>query len=160
VEFDLVAPRIALHDPVKYSLSAGEWAPLALERLVPTVAATFEGREGRFHLDIGSNTGLTFQEPTVRQLDLLQGRELNDCKLGGVGGFVAAKEGRVAWLELGGVRLADVPATFLVEDKGLGTQDGRDGSIGTKVLESFHVTLDYAGGRISFRRREARPAGG
>ncbi len=128
-----------------------------MNHLIPTVPAKYEGREGRFQLGIGSNTGLTFQEPAVRRLDLLEGRELRDAKLGGVGGFTVAKEGRIAWLELAGVRLEDLVATFAVEAKGLAAEDGRDGSIGTRVLESFLLTLDYPGKRISFLPRDTGP---
>lgn len=160
VELDLVGPRIALYDSRTYALAAGEWSPLAFDHLIPTVSATYEGREGRFHLDIGSNAGVTFQEPTVRRFKLLEGRELTDAKLGGVGGFIGAKRGRIAWVELAGVRLEDVEATFVVEAKGIEAEDGRDGSLGTKVLAAFVLTLDYAGERISFRRRSEAPSGG
>ncbi len=159
VELDLVAPRIALYEAKTYALPAGEWAPLAFDHLIPTVTAKYEGREGRFQLDIGSNSGLTFQEPAVRRFDLLAGRELRDGKLGGVGGFVATKNGKIASFELAGLRLTDVEATFQVEAKGVGAEDGRDGSIGTKLLEPFLLTFDYAGERISFRPRVAAPAG-
>jgi len=160
VELDLRSPRIALHDAAGYTLPAGEWMPLELDEQIPTVKATYEGREGRFQLDIGSNGGMTFQEPTVRRLALLSGRQVTDSKLGGVGGFIAAKSGRIAWLELAGVRLTDVDATFPLEAKGVGAKDTRDGSLGVKVLESFLVTFDYAGERISFRPRPAAPSGG
>ena len=153
VELDLAAPRIALFDPAGYELARGKWSPLELDELIPTVVATCEGRSGRFHLDLGSNGGLTFQEPAVRRYNLLEGRELSDVKLGGVGGTVACKQGRVAWLELANVRLTDLEAIFPIEAKGLAAQDGRDGSIGTKVLEAFVLTLDYPGKRICFRPR-------
>ena len=156
VELDLAAPRIALHDPRGYELAAGEWTPLEFDDLIPTVFATCEGRRGRYHLDLGSNGGLTFQEPAVRRYNLLEGRELTDVKLGGVGGTVACKQGRVAWLELANVRLADLEAIFPLEAKGIEAQDGRDGSIGTKVLESFVLTLDYPGRRICFRARAGK----
>lgn len=153
VELDLAAPRIALHDPRGYELAQGTWSPLEFDELIPTVVATCEGRSGRFHLDLGSNGGLTFQEPAVRRYNLLEGRELSDVKLGGVGGSITCKQGRVAWLELANVRLSDLEAIFPIEAKGIAAQDGRDGSIGTKVLEAFVLTLDYPGKRICFRQR-------
>jgi hypothetical protein len=57
VELDLAAPRIALRDPAGYELAAGAWTPMELDNLIPTVTATVEGHAGRFHLDIGSNSG-------------------------------------------------------------------------------------------------------
>jgi hypothetical protein len=157
-EVDLQAPRIALHESTTYQLPAGEWTPLAFIDSIPAVPATFEGREGRFQLDIGANAALTLQEPTVRRYDLLEGRTLADAKLGGVGGFVAAKRGRIAWIELAGVRLADVETTFAIEAKGVYAEEGFDGSIGTGLLKEFVLTFDYAGERISFLRRGAAPA--
>ncbi|NOT28950.1 MAG: hypothetical protein HOP15_00720 [Planctomycetes bacterium] len=153
VELDLRAPRIALHDPVAYTLAAGTWTPLEFDHLIPTVSATYEGRTGRFQLDIGSNCGVTFQEPTVRGFKLLEGRELSDGKLGGVGGFVAVKHGRLSSFELAGLRFDALEASFPLEAKGTSAEEGRDGSIGTKVLESFVLTFDYPGSRICLQPR-------
>jgi hypothetical protein len=55
----------------------------------------------------------------VRRLKLLEGRELSDGKLAGVGGAIAVKKGRVASLELGGVKLADVEAMFAIQAGGI-----------------------------------------
>jgi hypothetical protein len=153
VELDLLAPRIALHDPAGYELASGAWTPIEFDHLIPTVSASYEGHVGRFQLDLGSNSALTFQEPAVRRLELLKGRELKDAKLGGVGGFIAAKRGPIASFELAGVRFDDLEATFPLEAKGIAAEEGRDGSIGTKVLEAFVLTFDYPGARISFRPR-------
>ncbi|MSR61805.1 MAG: hypothetical protein EXS08_05100 [Planctomycetes bacterium] len=153
VELDLKTPRIALYDPSTYALAAGAWTPLEFDHLIPTVTASYEGRVGRFQLDIGANTGVTFQEPTVRRFKLLEGRELTDGKLGGVGGFVAIKCGRLASFELAGERFDALEASFPLEAKGISAEEGRDGSIGTKVLERFVLTLDYPGSRICLRPR-------
>jgi len=153
-ELDLVAPRIALFDPASYALKAGAWTPLEFDHLIPTVSATYEGHTGRFQLDIGSNVPVTFQEPTVRRFKLLEGRELKDAKLGGVGGFITAKSGRLTSFELAGVRFDGLEATFPLEAKGVVAEEGRDGSLGTKPLESFLLTFDYPGQRICFRARE------
>ena len=152
-EVDLLAPRIALHDPATYELTAGAWTPLELDHLIPTVSATYEGRPGRFQLDIGSSVPLIFQEPTVRRFKLLEGRALTDSQLGGVGGFIAAKSGRLASFELAGVRFDGLQATFPLEAKGVTAEEGRDGSIGAKPLEAFFLTFDYPGQRICFRPR-------
>lgn len=152
VEIDLVAPRIALHDPRTFELASGSWSPLEFDHLIPTLNARVEGLEGRFHLDLGSNSGLTVEEPAVRRWNLLEGRALTDGKLGGVGGMVAVKKGRIVWLEFAGVRVEDVEATFAVETSGV-AGEGHDGSLGTRALEPFALTLDYPGKRISLRPR-------
>ena len=150
VELDLAAPRIALHDPAHYALSEGEWSPLTFRRLIPSVKAIVEEHECTFHLDIGSNSGITFEHPAVERLGLLAGRTVTDAKFGGVGGFIAAKRGKVTSLELGGARFTDVEALFAVQASAQ-SGHGHDGSLGTRVLERYRLTLDYGGQRICFR---------
>jgi len=152
-EIDLQAPRVALHDPQSWALSAGEWTPMSLEGNVPTVDALFEGRAGRFQLDTGSNSSVVFHAPAVRKWKLLEDRQLADCKLGGVGGFVAAKSGTLRSFTLGGQEQQDVEASFALEDKGNYAGDSTDGTIGCKVLSACVLVVDYGGGRIAFAKR-------
>ncbi len=174
VELEIDAPRIALHDPASSmlqgsassalqsvassALEGARWAPLALEGRVPTVTASFEGREGRFRLDTGANSAVTFYEPAVRKWNLLEGRALTDGKLGGVGGFLATKEGALASLELAGMRREDVAASFAVEAKGTLASDALDGQIGAGFLRHFVLCLDYPGERFALRPRAVDPA--
>lgn len=152
-ELDLATPRIMLHDPGKYTLPTGEWTPVSLVGRVPIVTAKFEGREGRFMLDTGSNETVSFAEPAVRKHKLLEGRTLKDAKMGGVGGFIAAKRGALTSLELGGVRRENVEATFAIEAKGAGADGSREGSIGAEFLSGMTLVLDYAHERIAVRER-------
>ena len=156
---DLQKPGISLHDPGKYELSRGKWTALDLSERVPIVTAVFEGHEGRFVLDTGDNQGMTFNEPAVREWKLLDGRDLSDSRLGGVGGFIAAKSGKIARLELGGLKMKDVPAAFALEAKGTHAQAGRAGKIGAVVLQRFILVIDYGRERIAFQRRaKQKPA--
>jgi predicted aspartyl protease len=154
---EIAGPSISLHDPAQYTLDRGSWTPLDLSERVPVIAATFEGHEGRFMLDTGDHAHITFNEPAVRKWDLLSGRELSDSKLGGVGGFVAAKKGRIDRLEIGGRKLDHVPASFALEARGTHTQTGRTGRIGAGVLENFVMVVDYGKQRIALVSRQSDP---
>lgn len=152
-ELDLVAPRIALHDPAAFDADGTAWSRLDLEGRVPTVEARYEGRDGRFRLDTGSNSAVTFHEPAVREGALLDGRETSEARLGGVGGFVAARRGRLASFELGGVVQHDVQADFALEAKGTFADATRTGNLGAGMLRPFVLVLDYGGGRLALRPR-------
>ncbi len=146
---ELSTPSIALYDPAAFTLKAGAWTPLDLSDRVPVMPATFEGHEGLFMLDTGDHTHITFHEPAVQKWNLLDGRTLTDQKLGGVGGFVAAKAGRIDRLDFGGVTLRDVPASFAIEARGTHAQTARSGRIGAGVLGQFEMIVDYGRERIA-----------
>lgn len=67
----------------------------------------------------------------------------------GMSGAMTGRVGRIAGLELGGHRLANVVATFpdsaFENPRGL---DQRNGNLGSGVLGRFNVTLDFGGSRI------------
>ena len=155
-EIDLATPAITLRDPAGYTLAAGHWTPVSLDDRIPMVDATFEGHEGRFRFDTGSNSSVTFHEPAVREARLLEGREVSDSKLGGVGGFVAAKQGRLASFELCGLRAEKVPADFALEAKGVYGDARTAGSIGAGFLAPYVVVTDYPNARLALRPRDAK----
>lgn len=157
-EMDLAAPRIALHDPQSWTLPSGEWAPMSLDGNVPTIDAVFEGHPGRFRLDTGSDSAVIFHPGAVRKWKLLEGRELVDSKLGGVGGFIAAKSGTVRSVSLCGVEQQDVAVQFALEDKGSYADVTRDGTIGGGLLRAGVLVVDYAGARFAFTARPAAEA--
>jgi aspartyl protease/PDZ domain-containing protein len=67
----------------------------------------------------------------------------------GVSGQVTGRVGRIRSLEIGGVTLTNVVATFPDREhhspRGM---DSRDGNLGSGVLGRFNVTFDYAGKRV------------
>ena len=157
-EIDPLESRIALFDPAGYRLEGTSWLPVELEDRIPAVRARFEDREGLFHIDTGANGGVSFTSRAVERWKLLEDRELQDAKLGGVGGFVAAKRGNLAWFELGGLRQQAVSATFPLESKGVLGGERIDGSLGAEVLRPFLLITDLGARRVAFRARA--PAGG
>jgi hypothetical protein len=154
-EIDPIAPGIALHDPAVFALDGCEWLSADLVDRVPAIAARFEDHAGLFHIDTGSNSGVSLSASAVTRWKLLEGRDVQDSKLGGVGGFIAAKTGKLAWFEFGGVRQVNVPATFSLETKGVLGGERVDGSIGAEVLRPFVLVTDYAHERVAFRPRAA-----
>lgn len=155
-EIDLAEPAVRLHRAGEPGLASLPWEELVLIGRVPAVHARFEGHDGVFRLDTGANGSVTFHEPAVRTLGLLDGRDVDDAKVGGVGGFVAAKRGDLAWFEIGGVRTEGVPALFAVEPKGSFADESRAGNIGVDLLKPFVMYFDYADGRVAFVPRAGR----
>jgi hypothetical protein len=151
---DLQHAAISLHDPAHYKLPRGDWTALDLSERAPVITAVFEGHDGRFLLDTGDHGHVVFAEPAVRKWKLLEGRELTDSKLGGVGGFISAKSGKIAKLELAGLTLEDVPASFALEAKGANAHTNRAGRLGAGVLRRFVLVTDYAQQRMALLARE------
>ncbi len=154
VAMDLATPSVTIFPPDDPAHAELAWEDLELIGRVPAVHARFEGGEGLFRLDTGANGHVTFHQPAVESLGLLDGRDLQDARLGGVGGFVAAKQGELAWFELGGLRTERVPAMFAVEAKGTFAEKDRSGNIGVELLRPFVLHLDYGRSRIAFVRRD------
>lgn len=152
-EIDPREQRIALFDPACFTLQGAEWVAVDLADRIPALKARFEDREGLFHIDTGANSGVSFTAKAVERWKLLDDRELEEAKLGGVGGFIAAKRGKLAWFEIGGLRQEQVAATFPLESKGVLGGERIDGSLGAEVLRPYVLVTDYARERVAFRAR-------
>lgn len=153
VELDLEAGRIALHDPAAFKADGVEWKPLALPGRVPAVESTFEGGSGLMRLDTGaSGMALLFHQPAVERFKLLDQRETRESTVGGVGGGVATRFGRLAWLELAGHRFEQLDAGFVTEPKGAFASPYTAGVVGGPLLRKFTIVIDYANRRIALRK--------
>jgi hypothetical protein len=118
------------------------------------VEATYEGRSGLLRLDSGaSGTAVIFHHPAVEQFKLLEGREVQDGHMGGVGGSVPMKRGQLKSLEVAGQMLTDVEAGFVTEPRGAFASPYTAGVLGGPLLRRFTIVLDYPGGRIALRPR-------
>ncbi|MBU6412402.1 MAG: aspartyl protease family protein [Planctomycetes bacterium] len=159
VELDLATPRIAIHDPAKYRLPEGmKWSELIVSDRIPCVHARFEDKDGLFRLDTGANSQITFHQPAVEKWKLLDGRETQEAKLGGVGGFVAARRGTLKWIELGGIKLENLPVEFATEAKGVFAEASKDGNIGAGLLKRYTLVFEYGKSRIAFMPSKANAA--
>jgi len=158
------APRLAIFDPKAYALerehaeAVGDgagWTELRLIERIPVVRGTVEDHDAWFRLDTGANGFVTLHAPAVEKWNLLQGRESSDIQLGGVGGFVRGKSGRLTSMEIGGMRLTNVRASFALEKRGSFGNEKIDGNIGAELIRPFVLVLDYANERAAFLRAQS-----
>jgi hypothetical protein len=150
-EVETRTPYVALHDPTRYTLAGAAWQELALKDNTPVVRARFEGeREGLFRLDTGASGTLAFHAPAVRELGLLDGRDVTKGFGGGVGGQAEARDGKLEWFELAGHRFEDRSVSFSLAEHGAFTDRYTLGNIGQDFLAPFRIVLDYPGDRIAF----------
>lgn len=154
-ELDLAMATIAIHDPAEFEHAALAWTPLTVADRVPCVQATFEDHTGWFRLDTGANSTVTLHAPVVKAHKLIESRETTDTSLGGVGGRVKARKGKLAWFDLGGHRMSDIEAEFATEPTGVFGDADTFGNIGTRLLAPFRLVFDYPNGRIAFIKRES-----
>lgn len=111
----------------------------------------------RFAID--TSGGEIVDQAAAERLGLKLGRRV---RLGGVGGH--SETGRrltVGRIELGAVRLNDVPFVALPIGQSFGMAEGSriDGIIGPVLLARFTVTIDAAGGTMTLAPRASGPPG-
>jgi hypothetical protein len=153
-EIDLDAARIALHDPASYQSAGKEWTAMKLSNRVPVVEARFEGHAYPLRLDTGAaGRGVLFHPSFVEKLKLLDGRETTMSVSGGVGGSVPTRMGKLKWLEIGGQRIEDLDAGFVMEPKGAFSDQYTAGVVGASLLRRFTLIFDYPHQRIAFQKR-------
>lgn len=151
VEYDHATPSVAIHDPKAFTLSAGKWLGLRFNSKLPCVEATFENNyRDIFRLDTGAPNNVTFHSPAVRKYRLLEGRETTNTMLGGVGGMIQAKAGKIKYFEVGGRRIEEPTVTFATSDDSAFGDPYLAGNLGTAFLDRFTVVFDYVNQRIAF----------
>ncbi|HLU38211.1 MAG TPA: retropepsin-like aspartic protease [Planctomycetota bacterium] len=156
-ELDLAQPAITVHDAESFTPPEGhEWQPLTFVGRRPHVTGSIEGREpGLFLLDVGANTALTVHTKTVDAFALLDGRETETAKLGGVGGMHEVPSGTLAHVVLAGQKVEDVKAFFArVKTGALTGNDGVQASVGVDLLKRFRCVFDYRGKKVLLLPRE------
>jgi hypothetical protein len=159
LELDYQAKVIRLHDKEKFTYSGpGESIPIKLnsaghpiiEAEVAPIGST--PATGKFVLDIGSGGALVLYSPFVTGRNLL-GPNLKTIKaigVGGAGGEVNARIGRVTELKIGRFRI-NSPLTLFAEDKaGAFADPALVGNIGQQIVGKFRLFLDYSHNRIIF----------
>jgi hypothetical protein len=159
LELDYHARVIKLHDKEKFSYTGpGESIPIRInssghpiiEAEVTPVGST--PTAGKFVFDIGSGGALVLHSPFVAKNSLL-GPNLKTIKaigVGGAGGEVAARIGRVAELKIGRFRISS-PITLFAQDKaGAFADPVLLGNIGQQIARKFRLFLDYRNNRIIF----------
>jgi hypothetical protein len=155
VELDAQENSLVLHDPEAYTLPSGRWESLALNHKVPCVRCGFEGgREGLFQLDTGAanrdNLLVVFHAPAVERLKLLEDRKVTPIQVGGVGGLVPARMGKITDFELGGHEFKNVTGLFMQSHEGALADPYTLGTFGGALLAPFKIVFDYPHRRIAF----------
>ena len=159
VELDLPESSVRIFDPLAYQLTGAQWTPLMLYDRHPCIPGKFEGHDATFRLDTGATGTVTFHTPTVERLKLLDKRKHRPTTVGGVGGFKAARTGKVKWIELGGKRHKKVEADFATHSTGAFADPYIDANIGGALIGESILILDYPNGRIAFKDRETKARG-
>lgn len=151
VEYDHATPFVAIYDPKTYSLTSGKWLPLRFNSKLPCVEATFEDNyKDIFRLDTGAPNNVTFHAPAVRKYRLLENRQTTNTMLGGVGGMIQAKAGKIKYFEVGGRRIEEPIVTFATSDDSAFGDPYLAGNLGTAFLDRFTIVFDYVNQRIAF----------
>lgn len=114
---------------------------------------------GKFVLDVGSGGALALYTPFVTSHGLL-GSQLPTIKaigVGGAGGEVNARIGRVSELTIGRFHISQ-PLTLFSEDTvGAFASSSLVGNIGQQIVGKFKLFLDYGHARIIFEPNVAFP---
>jgi Aspartyl protease/PDZ domain len=151
VEIDYASQLINLYEPRSYQYSgSGEVTPITMDDNLPFVRAfiALEGRppiEGKFELDSGSTSAISFNTPFVNKYQLLNFiSQTNQSRTGGVGGTAQAFSGRVKAIRLGSFELKDLVARFSRARRGDNASAKYDGLIGGEIFRRFKVVFDYS----------------
>jgi hypothetical protein len=160
----IIRQDIKLHDKTAFSYSGpGESIPIKLNSaghpIIEAEVAPIGSApaKGKFVLDVGSSGALALYSPFVSGHNLL-GPNLKTIKaigVGGGGGKVTARIGRVSELKIGRFRISN-PITLFVEDKaGAFADPALVGNIGQQIVGKFRLFLDYSHNRIIFEPNES-----
>jgi predicted aspartyl protease len=143
-----LSPSEAYHPPDGAAVT-----PLIMEHGVPFVDAKARiGDRGAIPVslvvDLGASHAVSLNES--KQTGIRRPERSITTAIGrGVSGQLTGRVGRIQSLEIGGVTLSNVVATFPDREhyspRGM---DSRDGNLGNGVLGRFNVTFDYAGKRM------------
>jgi hypothetical protein len=157
VEIDYQARVLKLHDKDKFVYSGpGQSIPVQvngaghpiLEAEVTPIGD--KPVKGKFVLDVGSGGALVLHSPFVTERGLLHPdlKTIRAMGLGGAGGKVTGRIGRVSELKIGDFKI-DAPITMFAEDKaGAFANTALLGNIGMQVVSKFRIFLDYKHDRV------------
>jgi hypothetical protein len=161
VTVDYARKTLRVVDPAAYEYrGGGTVVPLTLERDLVFASATVKAPghdpvSGLFEIDSGGGHGVILNAPFVREGGLLEGNTWPRVGVGGLGGTMPAREGRLEWVKMGTARV-DAPEALLSEATGGLYASGEfDGNIGGAVLRQFVVTFDLPHERMMLDAADA-----
>lgn len=145
---------IELLDPETYTPPEDAVAlPLTFENNTPYTKVTVTTADGRkvpltVVVDLGASHGISLNVDRTDEIDV-PAKAVHTVIGRGVSGEVRGQVGRLRGLELGGIALSDVVATFPSGDHQIcGGAESSSGNLGDGVLKRFNVTFDYAHERM------------
>lgn len=130
--------------PVQFN---GQGHPLIEAELTPRGGQPFKGK---FVLDLGSSGALALHSPVVKEHRMLESSHhtIRAIGVGGAGGDVLARLGRVSELRIGKFKI-NAPTTLFSQDKaGAFANASLAGNIGQRIASKFKLFLDYERQRI------------
>jgi hypothetical protein len=158
VKIDYAARQLSVYEPVSFAYSgAGSVVPLRV--LNGGTLALFDAKivsapgqpaiAARLAVDSGTYSALRLFRPFVEKHALIGDGRNQFASFGfGAGGEFRQVTGRVASLEIAGVKILNPVADFSTDTKGVTATDTYDGTIGGDILRRFTVILDYSRGRM------------
>lgn len=164
IEIDYQKRVLKLHDKDKFVYSgSGQSIPVQvngaghpiLEAEVTPIGG--EPVNGKFVLDIGSGGALVLHSPFVTQRGLLHPnlKTIKALGMGGAGGAVTGRLGRISELKIGKFKI-NSPITMFAEDKaGAFANTALLGNIGMQIASKFRIFLDYKNERIIFEPNDS-----
>lgn len=157
VEIDYPAQVLRLHDKDKFVYSgSGQSIPVEVNanghpimeaEVTPIGSAPVKGK---FVVDIGSGGALVLHSHFVSERGLLNPnlKTIRVIGMGGAGGKVRGRIGRVSELKIGNFKISS-PITMFAEDKaGAFANTVLLGNIGMQIVSKFRIFLDYKRDRI------------
>ncbi len=151
-EIDHRAAKVTVHDPRSFEPKDAEWRPIQLLDRRPSVEGSIEGHpSGLLMIDSGSNTGAVITSPTVKALDLLNGRETRTSMTGGVGGLHKQAAGTLEDITIGHTHLKHVDAIFSQSESGGTANEKYQAILGIPVLKQFVMIVDYPQKQIALK---------
>jgi hypothetical protein len=155
VEIDYAAKLIRFFDPATFHYGGGgEIVPITMENNFPYVLArvALPGHhilEGRFLIDTGADSALTFYTPFLEK-NSLRGKIKNSIDESGANPTSKSSLaiGRAQSIQLGKFVLSNPLAEFSQDTKGLLSDPKYAGLIGGGLLQRFKVIFDYSRRRL------------
>lgn len=145
VKFDYVKGEMEVFDRDSF-VYAGNGERLAIDGIAVTMS--FDGHEGKFHIDTGAG-GIAIHTPFVRKLNLLPRPDEfpSSSSISGVGSVeLKTYDALCHRIGIGSFDLADVPVHFTDIDTGAFANEAVIGNVGAVVWRQFITWFDFTGG--------------
>jgi hypothetical protein len=155
VELDVTSDTLHLFEPGALDGLEADWQEIIFNRNAPVISCSFDGgHTALFDLDTGFPGMVTFNGAFAEKHSLLDEQELETFRAGGVGGSIEMLSGQLEWLEMGGHRWEKVPMSVAGEAHGVLADEAIAGLVGTGLLPSYRLLIDYPNKRIAVVEKE------